>query len=41
MTKGNDELLDAINDVLTEMLKEDESGKTEIEKLVMKHMGME
>ncbi len=41
VTKGNDELLDAINDVLTEMLKEDESGKTEIEKLVMKHMGME
>ena len=41
VTKGNDELLDAINEVLTEMLKKDASGKTEIEKLVMKHMGME
>ncbi len=41
VTKGNTELLDAINEVLTEMLKEDADGKTEIQKLVMKHMGME
>ncbi len=41
VTKGNDDLLKAINEVLTEMLKEGEDGKTEVEKLVMKHMGME
>ena len=41
VTKGNDDLLDAINDVLKEMLKEDENGETEIEKLVMKHMGLD
>ena len=41
VTKGNTELLDAINAVLEEMLVEDENGMTEIEKLVMKHMGLE
>ena len=41
VTKGNDELLNAINEVLDELLKKDASGKTEIEKMVMAHMGME
>lgn len=41
VTKGNDELLKAINEVLTELLKEDANGTSEIEKLVMKHMGMD
>ena len=36
VTKGNTELLDAINKVLNEMM-----ANGEIEKLVMKHMGME
>ena len=40
VTKGNTELLDAINEVLTEMMQEDADGVSEIEKLVMKHMGM-
>lgn len=40
VTKGNDELLKAINDVLAELLKKDTDGKTEIEKMLMKHMGM-
>ena len=39
VTKGNTELLNAINEVLTEMLKEDESTQNEIIKLVLKHMG--
>lgn len=41
VTKGNKELLDAINSVLTEMLKDDANGQNEIEKLIMKHMGLE
>ena len=41
VTKGNEELLAAINEVLAEMLVEDENGETEIEKLVMKHMGLD
>ena len=41
VTKGNDELLAAINEVLDEMLVEDENGETEISKLVMKHYGLE
>ena len=41
VTKGNTELLDAINAVLADLMKKDESGKTEIEKMVMKHMGFE
>ena len=36
VTKGNDELLNAINDVLADLMKDGE-----IEKMVMKHMGME
>jgi len=41
VTKGNKELLDAINSVLTDMLKDDANGQNEIEKLIMKHMGLE
>ncbi len=41
VTKGNDELLKAINEVLADLLKTDENGKTEIEKMVMDHMGMD
>lgn len=40
VTKGNTELLDAINEVLAELLVKDENGQTEIEKMVMQHMGM-
>ena len=40
VTKGNTELLDAINAVLAELLVEDENGQTQIEKMVMAHMGM-
>lgn len=40
VTKGNDKLLDAINEVLEELLVKDANGKTEIEKMVMAHMGM-
>jgi polar amino acid transport system substrate-binding protein len=41
VTKGNTELLKAINDVLSDLLQKGADGKTEIEKMVMKHMGME
>ncbi len=41
VTKGNTELLDAINAVLTDLMKKGDDGKTEIEKMVMKHMGFE
>ncbi len=41
VTKGNDELLKAINEVLEELLVKDSDGKTEIEKMVMKHMGLD
>ena len=41
VTKGNTELLTAINEVLDTLLVKDENGVTEIEKLVMKHMGLE
>lgn len=41
VTKGNTELLDAINAVLEEMLVKDANGQTEVEKLVMKHMGLD
>ena len=40
VTKGNTELLNAINEVLAELLVEDENGQTQIEKMVMAHMGM-
>lgn len=41
VTKGNTELLDAINEVLTTLMSKDAEGKTEIEKMVMKHMGLD
>lgn len=41
VTKGNTELLDAINAVLEELLVKDENGETKIEKMVMEHMGMD
>ena len=41
VTKGNEELLNAINEVLETLLVKDANGLTEIEKMVMKHMGME
>ena len=40
VTKGDTELLDAINQVLAELLVKDADGKTQIEKMVMEHMGM-
>lgn len=41
VTKGKDDLLKAINEVLTEMLVKDEAtGKSEIETLVSKHFGI-
>lgn len=41
VTKGNTELLGAINAVLAELLVKDANGQTEIEKMVMSHMGMD
>jgi polar amino acid transport system substrate-binding protein len=41
VTKGNTELLNAINEVLETLLVKDENGVTEIDRLVMKHMGLE
>ena len=40
VTKGNDELLQAINDVLAELLVEDANGESGIIKLVKQHMGL-
>ena len=40
VNKSRTELLTAFNEVLTEMLEEDSDGKSEIEKLVLKHMGL-
>ena len=40
VTKGNDKLLDAINKVLAELLGKDENGESQIDKMVMSHMGM-
>ena len=40
VTKGDTELLTAINEVLAELLTKDSDGKTKIEKMVMTHMGM-
>ena len=40
VTKGNTELLAAINAVLDELLVKDANGQTKIEKMVMAHMGM-
>lgn len=41
VTKGNDELLAAINEVLVDLMKEDENGQTQIEKMVMEHMNLD
>ena len=41
VNKDRTELLEAFNDVLREMLEEDENGQSEIDRLVMKHMGLE
>ena len=41
VTKGNDELLAAINEVLADLMKEDENGQTQIEKMVMEHMNLD
>ena len=41
VTKGNTELLEAINEVLNELMVADENGQTGIDKLLMKHMGLE
>lgn len=41
VNKERTELLEAFNEVLGEMLTEDENGKTEIDKLVLKHMGLQ
>jgi polar amino acid transport system substrate-binding protein len=41
VTKGNDALLKAINEVLEDLMKEGADGKTEIDRMLMKHMGLE
>lgn len=41
VNKDRTELLEAFNEVLSEMLTEDENGQTEIDKLVLKYMGLE
>lgn len=41
VTKGQDEILAAINEVLAELLEEDEDGYNGIQKLVNKHLGLE
>lgn len=41
VNKDRTELLEAFNEVLGEMLTEDESGKTEIDRLVLKYMGFQ
>ncbi len=40
VTKGETEILDAINEVLDELLVEDEDGITGIQKLINKHLGL-
>ena len=40
VNKERTELLEAFNEVLGEMLTEDDNGKTEIDKLVLKYMGL-
>lgn len=40
VTKGKDDLLNAINSVLKELMIEDENGETQIDKLVNKHLGV-
>ena len=40
VNKGRPELLEAFNEVLSEMLIKDEAGESEIDRLVLKHMGL-
>ena len=40
VNKDRTDLLEAFNEVLSEMLTEDEQGQTEIDKLVLKYMGL-
>ena len=40
VTKGQDEILAAINEVLAELLEVDEDGYNGIQKLVNKHLGI-
>ena len=40
VNKSRDELLEAFNEVLAEMLTENEAGETEIDRLVLKYMGL-
>lgn len=41
VNKNKTELLEAFNEVLSEMLTEDDEGKTEIDRLVLKYMGLD
>ena len=41
VTKGNTELLTAINEVLEDLMVKDANGKTQVEKMVMAHMGLD
>ena len=41
VNRSRTELLEAFNEVLTEMMTADTTGKTEIDKLVLKYMGLE
>lgn len=41
VNRSRTELLEAFNEVLTEMMTTDTTGKTEIDKLVLKYMGLE
>jgi ABC-type amino acid transport substrate-binding protein len=41
VTKGNTELLTAINEVLETLLVEDANGENEVEKMVMEHMNLD
>ena len=40
VNKNTPELLEAFNEVLAEMLIKDESGNSEIDKLILKYMGL-
>ena len=40
VNKSREELLEAFNEVLAEMLTENEAGETEIDRLVLKYMGL-
>ena len=40
VNKQRPELLEAFNDVLSEMLEEDENGQSEMDKLILKYMGL-